>query len=261
MRNTFKRSMVAASGAALILMTGSVSADVFTFVYTDSISNTGGAGGVTNGDPFKLTIRLDNGSTTPAGQTWTAAHIVSITFDVGNGSRVDVFGPEDLDEAAGNFMTDSSCTLTNVLSKWTDVDLANVLSSYPGDAAAAWYLNPGDSEVLETGNENIYQIANPGNLDDPAHWTLLECRDLRITDFSYDADTEIAEATIEGKANTNYKFTMAPDLDFSSSAPVIPLTGPGVNPDGSEVTTDGSGNATVEFTLTGTENFVRAESP
>ncbi|MCH7226879.1 hypothetical protein [Haloferula sp. A504] len=85
-----------------------------------------------------------------------------------------------------------------------------------------------------------------------------------LADFTYDPADGSAEVSIVGAANTNYKLVEADDLDFSNpDQDPIPLTGASVGTlDGNEVTTDGSGNATVQFNL-GTAKaatFLRAET-
>jgi len=83
--------------------------------------------------------------------------------------------------------------------------------------------------------------------------------------FTYDPATGNAEASIVGAPNTNYKLTEAGDLDFTNpDADPVPLTGATVGAQaGNEVTTDGTGNATVQFNLgtTKTATFIRAEAP
>jgi hypothetical protein len=84
-----------------------------------------------------------------------------------------------------------------------------------------------------------------------------------LADFTYDPTDGSAEVRIEGAATTAYKLVEADDLDFlNPDQDPIPLTGATVGTlDGDKVTTDGSGNATVQFTLgnTKTATFLRAE--
>ena len=50
----------------------------FTVTYTDTISSTGIPG--LSGQPAVITIVMENGSATPASQTWTSADVTSITL-------------------------------------------------------------------------------------------------------------------------------------------------------------------------------------
>ncbi len=86
----------------------------------------------------------------------------------------------------------------------------------------------------------------------------------QLSAFTYDPVTGDSEVTIEAAANTDYKLVEAADLDFASpDQDPVPLTGASVGTlNGNNVTTDGSGKATVQFNL-GTEKsatFVRAET-
>jgi hypothetical protein len=66
------------------------------------------------------------------------------------------------------------------------------------------------------------------------------------------------ELTLKGEPSTAYEFYSSPTLDFNPGD-LVPLMVSG-NPQ-TDVTTDGSGDATVQMTLTGLANFVRAVGP
>ena len=65
------------------------------------------------------------------------------------------------------------------------------------------------------------------------------------------------ELTLKGEPSTSYEFYSSATLDFTSGGDLVPLTGDGT--DGTDVTTDVSGNATVQMSLAGSANFVRAQ--
>ena len=93
---------------------------------------------------------------------------------------------------------------------------------------------------------------------------LLPAASPMLVDFTYNPTNGSAEVSIQGDANTTFKLVEADDLDFSNpDQNPIPLTGATVGTlDGNEVTTDGSGNATVQFNL-GTAKpatFLRAQT-
>ena len=85
-----------------------------------------------------------------------------------------------------------------------------------------------------------------------------------LSGFTYDPTDGSAEVSIQGSANTNYKLVEADDLDFSNpDQDPIPLSGAIVGTlNDNEVTTDGSGKATVQFNLGTAKDatFLRAES-
>jgi hypothetical protein len=61
------------------------------------------------------------------------------------------------------------------------------------------------------------------------------------------------ELTLKGAPDTSYEFYSSATLEFTSGGDLVPLTGIGT-----DVTTDVNGDATVEASLTGSTNFVRA---
>ncbi len=78
---------------------------------------------VSLGNPFKVTLALDNGGSSLLNQTWTASHLLSVTFDFNNGAHRTVFNPnggDGLTDSTGNFVTDGAGVLTSVPSSWTD---------------------------------------------------------------------------------------------------------------------------------------------
>ena len=86
----------------------------------------------------------------------------------------------------------------------------------------------------------------------------------KIVDFSFDPETGDGSLSITGPPNTVYELVEALDLDFSNaSAAPVTLTGATTGVlNGDQVTSDGSGNATVQFNL-GTEKqatFLRVET-
>ena len=89
----------------------------------------------------------------------------------------------------------------------------------------------------------------------------------RISSFSA-VGGGIWEVTLEGEPGTTYEFRSSAVLDFNPGTlvenltqgdPGDPGTIGGVND--ANVTTDGSGNATIRMTLAGSANFVRAQTP
>jgi hypothetical protein len=94
--------------------------------------------------------------------------------------------------------------------------------------------------------------------------SLLPAPAVALNGFTYDPADGSAEVSIEGAANVNYKLVEADDLDFANpDQDPIPLTGATVGVlDGYEVTTDGNGNATIQFNLgiAKSATFLRAET-
>jgi hypothetical protein len=87
---------------------------------------------------------------------------------------------------------------------------------------------------------------------------------LSLSGFSYDPQTGDSEVSIKGEPITAYTLAEADDLDFGNpDQNPVPLTGATVGTlSGDQVTTDGNGDATVQFNL-GTAKpatFIRAEN-
>lgn len=86
-----------------------------------------------------------------------------------------------------------------------------------------------------------------------------------LSSFTYDRVTGESEVCISGAANTIYKLVEAADLDFANpDRNPISLTGATVGTlNGNQVTTDGSGKATVQFNLGAglRRTFIRGERP
>ena len=138
--------------------------------------------------------------------------------------------------------------------------------------SSTWELEPAFYEAMLAGGDRsgdiyfpAYELADvPGStVIGQYSVTVLEPGSAMLTDFTYNESTGASEVSIEGSANTAYKLVEADDLDFTTSDPVT-LTGATVGSlTGNEVTTDGVGNATVQFNL-GTSkasSFIRAETP
>lgn len=133
-----------ALGAAL----GAAQAAPVSFQYTDSVS-TSSIAGVNVGDVARITVTLDNGGSGLVAQTWTAAQLVSVSFDFGNGALSTTFHSPfagGLDVSAGSFATDAAGALTSVMDDWSDTAVGTDHTSN-GITPLAWYLN---------GNNGVY---------------------------------------------------------------------------------------------------------
>ena len=101
-------------------------------------------------------------------------------------------------------------------------------------------------------------------LDDFAFTVAPGDSSLALTGFTYDPATGDSEVSIEGEPDTAYILAEADDLDFGNpDQSPVPLTGATVGTlAGDQVTTDSTGEATVQFNLGAakTATFVRAES-
>ena len=153
-------------------------AAIFTATYTGTVAAVDFFPLVDNvsvGNTALITYQLDNGGTSLLNQTWTATHIVSVTFNFGNGAHVTTFNPNGgngLTNSIGSFVTDASGTLTAVPSDWFDVSSVNVVSTNSTQTPNAWFVN-GKNAVYYTNNfskeVNLTDVA--GNIV-AANWTI-----------------------------------------------------------------------------------------
>ncbi|MCH7226878.1 hypothetical protein [Haloferula sp. A504] len=161
---------------------------------------------------------------------------------------LDVVGSNSV--AAGNLLP-SGLTRTTLLAQQqlsSASSRSSLISNTTGGGVVGW--------TGESGGSNSAIWIEAITTSDPST--------LALADFTYDPADGSAEVSIVGAANTNYKLVEADDLDFSNpDQNPIPLTAASVGTlDGNEVTTDASGNATVQFNL-GTAKaatFLRAET-
>ncbi|MCH7225905.1 hypothetical protein MLD59_07155 [Verrucomicrobiaceae bacterium E54] len=137
---------------------------------------------------------------------------------------------------------------------------------YAGSLAATGQKDPtnGYSVGFRTFNSDLQDvIVDNVSLYEGAA-AIPEPSSVTLAGFTYDPSDGSAEVSLAGAPNTNYKLVEADDLDFSNpDLDPIPLTGASVGTlVGNEVTTDGSGNATVQFNLGTAKSatFLRAET-
>jgi hypothetical protein len=109
---------------------------------------------VSLGDQFKVVIVMDNGGSTLLNQTWSAANVVSVTFDFNNGAHKTVFDPNGGDgfsSSIGSFVTDGSGQLTSVPANWGDWNNVNVVSTNSTQTPYEWYLNSANDKYFTNG--------------------------------------------------------------------------------------------------------------
>jgi hypothetical protein len=163
-------------------------AALFQFEFEDTISLTA-IPGLSVGQSALITVGLDNGGTSHLSQTWTADDLTAVTFDFNNGGSVFTFSdPFDggLSFVSGDFVTDSSGTLTSVLSNWRDYFITTDFSSSDGSLNFfSWWLD--GHNYLFCAGSGCYlgqKVSLSGNVPfgvdradslmlDPDEWTLV----------------------------------------------------------------------------------------
>jgi hypothetical protein len=159
-----------------ISLLNTVSAYAASFFATyDSTVSTSAFSNVLPGNPLKITYELDNGGSSQASQTWTAADLKFVTFDFKNGANRTVFAPntapgDGLSIATGNFVTNASGLLTAVPSNWRDVLNVNVLSTNNSQIPLAWFVVGGNGIIFAS--SQFVSDANVSRNIVAANWTI-----------------------------------------------------------------------------------------
>ena len=131
--------------------------------------------GASLGDPISVLIVVDNGNSVVENQTWTAANVVSITFDVNNGGNRTVFGGtatgNGWNGTSGTFTTDAGGLVSGVPANWSDLGAAFVISTNAATTPFGWVLNGSNDKLFETGGYTAgfaqfnYELT-------PSNWTV-----------------------------------------------------------------------------------------
>ncbi len=168
-----KAFICAASAVVFAGATLSAQASVFSFEYNDTVSSSTIAG-LSAGNAAKITVNLDNGASSLSSQTWTAAHLQSVSFDFNNGGLLTTFtapfGGGGLSNTLGSFATDAGGALTAVMTSWLDNTGVGGDFSTNGGTPHSWFLN-GFNGVYQDTNFNTVRLANVSSMLNAASWT------------------------------------------------------------------------------------------
>ncbi len=131
------------------------------------------------GDPASITVTLDNGGTSDLSQTWTAAHLQSLTFGVNGAVVASFFSPFDggLVSSSGAFATDASGNLTSAPTNWRDSSVtADFTASFPVNNELWWFVSGINAVLFDSSGEPALLLADIEGTTDPANWS-------RVTDL------------------------------------------------------------------------------
>lgn len=174
-----KSLSLAAPLLAGLALAAPVEASVFNFTFTSVADNTEFdnfyVDNVAFGDSFVVIIAADNGGSSQLNQTWTAADVLSVTFDFGNGAHRTVFDPnggDGMEDTSGNFVTDALGALIAVPDSWLDETNVNVLSTNSAQTPDSWYLNDLNDKYYTDSGEYAVGIANAVDNTLAANWTV-----------------------------------------------------------------------------------------
>ena len=162
--------------ATLAIAVGAVAAP-YRVTYSDTASDS--TLGINSGEQATIELVLDNGNSSAANQTWTAADVQCVVFTFNNAQNlhvaIDYSASPFTTAVAGDFTTNVSGVLQTAPTNWTDdADpianpvVTNIGGSTPVDA---WWIN-GVNEVLSlTFGANDVTFTNVGNNIVAADWS------------------------------------------------------------------------------------------
>ena len=161
-------------GLALMVMGTSASAVPFSYRFESTATSASGLP-ASAGDPVSITVTLDNGGADTVNQTWTAADLLSVTFNINNGAAtLNFFSPFDggLFTDSGSFSTDGAGNLTSVMQDWSDrFVVTDFVASFASDPEFQWAIN-GFNAVLLSDTVELRLEAVGGTIE-PENWTLV----------------------------------------------------------------------------------------
>jgi hypothetical protein len=158
--------------ALLGLSVSSVNASLFEFQFEDTIGFTN-ITGLDVGNSAKITLGLDNGGTSNVSQTWTAGDLLSVTWDFNNGGLVTTFNSPwggALDSTSGDFVTDVTGTLTNVMSNWHDSTVGSDFVTNGSAAPFFWILDVTGNVYADITLHGV-SLSNAGSMLTASNWS------------------------------------------------------------------------------------------
>jgi hypothetical protein len=111
------------AGAAAFGLAAGAMAAPYSVKYVDTVS-TASVLGITNGQQATIELILDNGNSSVASQTWSAANVTCVTFKFNNAQNlfvaINYSGVPFTFGTTGNFTTNGAGVLQTVPSSWID---------------------------------------------------------------------------------------------------------------------------------------------
>lgn len=164
----------------MLAVSGQAVAGTYCFQYSGTINTISApfTPSIANGDAAKIIVKLDNGGASLNSQTWTSAHLQSITFDFKNGTFKTTFNApfnSGLTTSSGSFATNSSGVLTSVMTNWQDTSVGtDFTTNGTGDTPDSWYIDGSSATVYVEQNRTI-DFTTPANITVASNWSNLSC--------------------------------------------------------------------------------------
>jgi hypothetical protein len=162
------------SGAAALGFAAGAMAAQYSVTYTDTSSNS--ALGIIGGEQATIKIILDNGNSSVANQTWTAANVQCVTFTFNNAQNLFAainYSGTAFTTTNGSFTTNGAGVLQTAPLSWDDDAfpvVAPVVTNIAGfTPVQAWFIDAAN-EVID-GNGAEIDFTNVGNDTTAANWS------------------------------------------------------------------------------------------
>src|SRR5450631_3478855 len=163
--------------AACGLAVGAAAAP-FSVKYTDTVS-TPSVLGINNGQQATIELIVDNGNSSVASQTWSAANVKLVCFTFNNAQDlfvdINYSGSPFTSNTTGNFTTNGAGVLQTAPSNWADTSapivnpvVTNIAGSAPVDS---WVINGINDVLFLTSSANHVGFTNVANDKIAADWS------------------------------------------------------------------------------------------
>ncbi len=139
--------------------------------------------GLASGQPWSLTLVMDNGSTDADNGTWEPQHLTCAIWRMGNAPQIIVaqdmaLAPADAGLSSGALETNSTgdtvAMFTTIVSGGIPAAATRTRGLPPGEALGSWHAATNNSPMLYTVPNNL-RLRGPGGVQmNPADWSQLQ---------------------------------------------------------------------------------------
>jgi len=172
------------AAAILALAASAAQAAPFATTHQGTISiGVGPIPGLATGQPWSLTLVMDNGSTDADNGTWEPQHLTCAIWRMGNAPQIIVahdmaLAPADPNYSSGALETNSSgdmvAIFTAIVSGGIPAAAARTRGLPPGEALGSWHAVTNQSPMLYTVPNNLRLRAPGGVQMNAADWSQLQ---------------------------------------------------------------------------------------
>ena len=156
--------------AALAALAGQAHASIVTLTWVTTTASGTSVPGSSIGESYTTTFRVDNGGSSTASQSWTAANFVSFRQEGASGWWFES-SEINLGSSSGSFTTDAMGSVSTA-GIWEDgYPNGNVLTSWAGAQLGGWWNNGGNETSCLSGAIACVWATNVSNNVIGSSWT------------------------------------------------------------------------------------------